>query len=103
MIGHNVRVGAHTAMASMTGISGSTVIGKRCIFGGQTGSVGHVTICDDVIISAKGSVTKDITEPGVYTSVFPSEPAKTWAKRIGRFRRLDKLQQRVEKLERGEE
>jgi UDP-3-O-[3-hydroxymyristoyl] glucosamine N-acyltransferase len=30
MIAHNVHVGAHTALAALTGISGSTTIGKRC-------------------------------------------------------------------------
>ena len=58
MIAHNVHVGAHTAMASMTGIAGSTTIGKRCMFAGQAGAVGHITICDDVVISGQGMVTK---------------------------------------------
>jgi len=102
MIAHNVHVGAHTAMAAMSGIAGSAVIGKRCIFGGQAGSAGHVTICDDVVITAQGSVTKDITKPGVYASIFPSEPAGEWSRKVGYFRRLDSLNARVRKLEKGE-
>ena len=102
MIAHNVRVGAHTAMAGMVGIAGSTTIGKRCLFAGQAGAVGHITICDDVIAAARAMITKDITEPGTYGSGFPSEPAKEWAKKVGRFRRLDALAERVKKLERGE-
>ena len=50
-IGHNVRIGAHTAMAACVGISGSTSIGKRCMIGGMVGIVGHLTICDDVAIT----------------------------------------------------
>lgn len=103
MIAHNVVVGAHTAMASMTGISGSTKIGKRCIFGGQSGTVGHITICDDVIIGAKGAVTKDVTEPGVYSSVIPAEPARTWSRRLARLRRLGNLQERIARLEKGDD
>ena len=99
MIAHNVRVGAHTAMAAMVGIAGSTIIGKRCLFAGKAGSVGHITICDDVVIGARSFATKDITEPGTYLASFPAEPAKDWAKRVGRFRRLDALQKRVRKLE----
>ena len=99
-IAHNVHIGAHTAMAAMSGIAGSTVIGKRCMFAGMGGAVGHVSICDDVIVGAKSFVSKDITEPGTYLASFPAEPAKDWAKKVGRFRRIQALQDRVKKLER---
>ena len=99
MIAHNVHVGAHTAMAAMSGIAGSTTIGKRCMFAGMGGSVGHITICDDVIIGAKSFASKDITEPGTYLASFPAEPAKDWMKQVGRFRRIEALQARVKKLE----
>ncbi len=99
MIAHNVKVGAHTAMAAMTGIAGSTTIGKRCMFAGQGGSVGHVTICDDVVVAAKSFVSKDITEPGTYGASFPAENAKSWARQVARFRRLGSLIDRVKKLE----
>lgn len=99
MIAHNVHVGAHTAMAAMTGIAGSTIIGKRCMFAGQGGAVGHVNICDDVIVAAKSFVTKDVTEAGTYGASFPAENARTWAKQVARFRRLGSLIDRVKKLE----
>jgi UDP-3-O-[3-hydroxymyristoyl] glucosamine N-acyltransferase len=103
MIGHNVRVGAHTAMAAMTGISGSTTIGKRCLFAGQAGVVGHITICDDVVVSGKAVVSKDITEPGVYAASFTAEPAREWSRQVARFRRLGQLIERVSKLEKAGE
>ncbi|MDJ0711692.1 MAG: UDP-3-O-(3-hydroxymyristoyl)glucosamine N-acyltransferase [Woeseiaceae bacterium] len=99
MIAHNVRVGAHTAMAGMVGIAGSTTIGQRCLFAGRGGAVGHINICDDVIVGAMSFVSKDITEPGTYLASFPAEPAKDWTKRVGRFRRIEALQRRVKKLE----
>lgn len=99
MIAHNVRVGAHTAMAAMTGIAGSTVIGKRCLFAGKAGTIGHVTICDDVVVSGKGMISKDITEPGVYASSFPAEPVREWNRKVARFRRIGALMERVRKLE----
>lgn len=102
MVGHNVQIGEHTAIASSTAIAGSAVIGKRCMFGGQAGSVGHVSVCDDVVISGRGMVSKDITKPGVYASFFPSEPAKTWNRLAVRFRRLDSLYERVAKLEKND-
>ena len=99
MIAHNVHIGEHTALAAMTGIAGSTKIGKRCLFAGNSGCVGHVTICDDVVVLGKAMVTKDITEPGPYSGMFSAEPAKHWAKLVGRVRRLEALQKRVRKLE----
>ena len=98
-IAHNVHIGAHTAIAGMVGIAGSTTIGKRCMFGGMGGAVGHITICDDVVLWGKAVATKDITEPGLYSAMFPAEPAKEWSKKVARFRRIDSLIDRVKKLE----
>jgi UDP-3-O-[3-hydroxymyristoyl] glucosamine N-acyltransferase len=99
MIAHNVQVGQHTAMASMTAIAGSTKIGKRCIFAGVTGTVGHITVCDDVVVKAKSFLSKNVTEPGTYMASFPADNARAWAKQLARFRRLGKLIERVKKLE----
>jgi UDP-3-O-[3-hydroxymyristoyl] glucosamine N-acyltransferase len=98
-IAHNVQVGDHTAMAAYTGISGSTVIGKRCMFAGQAGVVGHITICDDVVVGGATMISKDITRPGFYTGSFPGEEDRTWKRRVARFRRLDELTARVGALE----
>ena len=99
MIAHNVRIGAHTALAAMVGIAGSTTIGRRCMFAGKAGTVGHITICDDVIVGGMGVLSKDITEPGNYNGMFPAEPARDWAKKVARFRRIDSLIDRVRRLE----
>ena len=101
MIAHNVQVGAHTALAAMTGIAGSTKIGKRCMFAGKTGTVGHIEICDDVVVGAQTFLSKDVTEPGTYVASFPAIAAKEWAKQLARFRRLAALIDRVSKLEKG--
>jgi len=101
MIGHTVRVGAHTAMAAMAGIGGSTVIGKRCQFAGMSGTVGHVTICDDVVVNGQGMISKDVTEPGTYASSYPSAKVREWNQMVARVRRLDVLAERVRKLEKG--
>ena len=98
-IAHNVHVGAHTAIAALTGIAGSTTIGKRCMFGGASGATGHLSICDDVVVAAKTFLSKDVTQPGTYAASFPAEPAKSWAKQVARIRRLGALIERVKKLE----
>ena len=103
MVAHNVHVGEHTAMACMTAIAGSATIGKRCLFAGQSGSVGHITICDDAVINGRGMITKSITKPGIYASGFPSENVRDWNKKVARFRRIDTLYERVSKLEKKDQ
>lgn len=102
MIAHNVHLGAHTALAALTGIAGSTTVGKRCMFAGASGAVGHITVCDDVIVGAKTFLSKDINEPGTYAASFPADNARRWAKQLARFRRLGVLVERVRKLEKGD-
>ncbi len=99
MVAHNVHVGAHTALAAKVGIAGSAVIGKRCMFAGKSGTVGHISVCDDVTILGRGTVSKDITEPGVYGAGFTVEKASDWNRRAARFRRLGSLFDRVKRLE----
>jgi UDP-3-O-[3-hydroxymyristoyl] glucosamine N-acyltransferase len=99
MIAHNVRIGAHTAFAGMTGIAGSTKIGKRCMFGGSSGAVGHINVCDDVIVMSRTVLTKDVKKPGTFAGSFPADSATSWAKQVARFRRLELLFERVKKLE----
>jgi UDP-3-O-[3-hydroxymyristoyl] glucosamine N-acyltransferase len=101
MIAHNVHIGAHTALAGMVGIAGSTAIGKRCMFAGKSGAVGHINVCDDVVVAAKTFLSKDVTSPGTYAASFPASEAKSWARQLARFRRLGDLIERVRKLEKG--
>ncbi|MCX6139453.1 MAG: UDP-3-O-(3-hydroxymyristoyl)glucosamine N-acyltransferase [Candidatus Kapabacteria bacterium] len=65
-IAHGVTIGAHTAIAAQTGISGSTSLGKRNRLAGQVGVVGHIQITDDVVIYAQSGVGKSVPQPGVY-------------------------------------
>ena len=98
-IGHNVRIGAHTVIAACCGISGSTTIGKRCMIGGGVGMNGHISICDDVVITGYSAVTHSITRPGVYSGTIPLEEARVWRRLVARFKRSDLLEARVKKLE----
>ena len=98
-IGHNVVVGAHTAMAAFVGISGSTRIGAHCTFGGQVGVVGHIEICDHVHIGAACSVTRSILKPGSYGGLFPFDENGVWEKNAATLRQLHALRGRVRALE----
>lgn len=99
MIGHNVQVGDHTAMAACVGISGSTKIGKRCIIGGSVGMAGHLEVCDNVMLTGMTMVTKSISEPGTYSSGTSMQPSTEWRKSVARFRHLDDMARRIQQLE----
>ena len=70
-IGHNVKVGAHTAMAGCVGVAGSAVIGAHCTIGGGAVVLGHLSLADHVHISAASVVMRSIRQPGQYSGVFP--------------------------------
>jgi UDP-3-O-[3-hydroxymyristoyl] glucosamine N-acyltransferase len=93
--------GAHTVIAACVGISGSTRIGARCMIAGAVGIVGHLDICDDVVVTGLSMVSHSITAPGVYSGGIPAEPAALWRRLVGRFKRLEALAERVRRQERS--
>jgi len=99
MIAHNVRIGAHSALAACVAIAGSSVIGKRCVLAGKVGLSGHVTLCDDVVVLGTSFISHSIAKPGVYSSALPSEEAGTWRRIVGRIKRLDAMAKRMRAVE----
>lgn len=98
-IAHNVRVGAHTIMAAMSGAAGSTKIGQRCMVSGGTVMINHLEICDDVMFLFRSVVTRSVTEPGVYGGSLPAEEAAQWRRNAARFRTQDKMHARLRQVE----
>lgn len=100
-VAHNVRIGAHTAIAACTGIAGSVHIGRHCRIGGAVGIAGHVRIADHVEISGHTAVTKSIEKPGVYSGVYPFEPNREWRRNAAQLRHLAEIARRIAALEDG--
>ena len=98
-VGHNVRIGRHTAIAGCAGIAGSATIGAHCTIGGSAGILGHLTIADHVHISSFSLVTRSITRPGHYTGIFPIDDNATWEKNAASLKQLHALRERVRALE----
>ena len=97
-IGHNVRIGAHTAIAGCSGISGSTTIGARCMLAGMVGVAGHLTICDDVVVTGRSFVNSSIRKPGYYSGGITVDETTRFRKNAARFHRLDELARAVRRL-----
>jgi UDP-3-O-[3-hydroxymyristoyl] glucosamine N-acyltransferase len=88
-VGHNVTIGAHTAIAGCVGISGSTTIGRRCMIGGGVGIAGHLTIADDVVVTGCSLVSASIKHAGSYSSGMPTVETRLWRRMVAHLRRLD--------------
>jgi UDP-3-O-[3-hydroxymyristoyl] glucosamine N-acyltransferase len=98
-IGHNVRVGAHSALAGCAGVAGSAVIGAHCTVGGGAVVLGHLTLADHVHISAASVVMRSLLKPGQYSGVFPIDDNAAWEKNAATLRQLHALRDRVRALE----
>lgn len=98
-VGHNVRIGRHTAIAGCVGIAGSATIGAHCTIGGSAGILGHLTIADHVNISSFSLVTRSIAKPGLYTGIFPIDDNAAWEKNAASLKQLHALRERVRALE----
>lgn len=99
-VAHNVRIGAHTAIAGCVGIAGSATIGRHCRIGGSAGILGHLQIADHVEISSFTLIGKSIREAGSYSGIFPFSSNEEWRKNAVHLRHLDDLAKRIKQLER---
>jgi UDP-3-O-[3-hydroxymyristoyl] glucosamine N-acyltransferase len=98
-IGHNVRVGAHTAFAGCVGVAGSARIGRHCTAGGGAIILGHLEIVDHVHITAATVVSRSIRQPGQYSGMFPFDDNASWEKNAATLRQLHTLRDRLRALE----
>jgi UDP-3-O-[3-hydroxymyristoyl] glucosamine N-acyltransferase len=100
-VGHNCRIGAHTAIAGCVGIAGSANIGAHCMIGGAAMILGHLTIADRVTISSGSFVSRSILKPGMYTGIFPIDDNASWEKNAATLKQLHTLRERVKALEKA--
>jgi len=99
-IGHNVHIGAHTAMAGCVGVAGSARIGRHCLIAGQAGIGGHIELCDHVTVTAASALTHSIHQPGVYSGGLPVTANAEWRRNAARFARLDATLRKLLRLSR---
>ncbi len=99
MIAHNVEIGEDSAIASQTGISGSTKIGDRVIIAGQAGFVGHVHIGDDSFVGAKAGISKSFPAASKISG-YPARNLMDVRRSDAALAKLPELVKKVRKLER---
>lgn len=98
-IGHNVRIGAHSAFAGCVGVAGSATIGRFCTAGGGAIILGHLELVDHVRVSAATVITRSILKPGTYSGMFPFDDNAAWEKNAATLRQLHALRDRLRALE----
>ena len=100
-IGHNVRIGKHSALAGCVGVAGSANIGEHCTIGGGAVVLGHLTLADHVHISAASVVTRSILKAGNYTGLFPIDDNAAWEKNAATLKQLHALRDRLKRVEKA--
>ena len=98
-IAHNVVVNEDALFVSQTGIAGSCTIGKRVIASGQTGILDHKKVADDAVLLHRCGVIEDIPHGGKWAGK-PAKPFREYVRNLSLGKRLDKLKQRVDELDR---
>jgi len=76
-IAHNVDLGSHSALASQSGIAGSTVTGEYLRMGGNASIAGHLYIGSCVTLGAKSGVTRSVPDGETWAG-FPARPIRQW-------------------------
>ncbi|MDC9592579.1 UDP-3-O-(3-hydroxymyristoyl)glucosamine N-acyltransferase [Xenorhabdus sp. IM139775] len=99
-IAHNVTIGDNTAIAGGVIMAGSLKVGRYCMIGGASVINGHMEICDKVTITGMSMVIRSITEPGVYSSGFPSQPNRAWRKTAALVMNINEMNKRLKSVER---
>ena len=77
-VAHGCDIGEDVILVAMTGIAGSTKLGKRVICSGQTGILDHLNIPDETVLLARAAVLNSIDKAGVYAGGQPLLPVQTF-------------------------
>jgi UDP-3-O-[3-hydroxymyristoyl] glucosamine N-acyltransferase len=97
-IAHNVRIGALSLLAALSGVAGSSRLGKRTWLGGKAGVINQIEVGDDARVAVGSLVTRNVA-PGDTVSGSPARPHREELRRQASLGRLAQLTERVERLE----
>ena len=98
-LAHNVEVGENSALAAQVGVSGSTHLGRNCVVGGQSGFVGHINIADGSKFGGQSGIMGSIKQENQEFMGTPIQPLRQYLVSNARFRHIDEMARKLEKLE----
>ncbi|HLG17999.1 MAG TPA: UDP-3-O-(3-hydroxymyristoyl)glucosamine N-acyltransferase [Blastocatellia bacterium] len=99
-VGHNTEIGEDTVVAALTGFSGGTRVGRRCVIAAQVGTKEHITIGDGATVTAKTAVIKSVRAGAVVGGMMPAQDLSAWRKSQVYYFKLPELAARLRRLER---
>ena len=80
-------------------MAGSTKVGAHCMFGGQVGMAGHITIGDNVMVAAQSGI-KDEVKSGSRLFGSPAVDFREYARNQVNISRIPDLVAKVKRIER---
>jgi UDP-3-O-[3-hydroxymyristoyl] glucosamine N-acyltransferase len=99
-VGHNVQIGAHSAIAAQAGFSGSCTIGKGVVVGGQAGFGERCELEDGAVIGGQSGVLGGKTiRSGQVVWGTPARSLERFKEQFAWFSRLPELASRIKTLE----
>jgi UDP-3-O-[3-hydroxymyristoyl] glucosamine N-acyltransferase len=98
-IAHNVEIGENTVIAGQSAIAGSTKLGKNMMIAGQVGIIGHLKIADGVKVAGQSGVGNSVSKEGEVLQGSPAFSIMDYQKSYVMFRKLPKLNARIDALE----
>ncbi len=103
-IGHNCKIGAHTVIAALAGLSGSCTFGKNVVVGGQAGFGEHCELEDGAVIGGQSGVLGGkIIRSGQVVWGTPARPLDRFKEEYAWYGRLPDLAARIKSLEAKEQ
>lgn len=96
-IGHNVKIGEHCLVVALTGLAGSSSLGRRVTLAGQSGVAGHIHVGDGSLVYARGLVAADLPA-GAQVSGAPARPHGDALRQLAALARVPKLLSQIEAL-----
>jgi len=76
-------------IAGHAGISGSCVIGKKCLFAGRASLADHIKVGDGAILAAAAGVMTDIPAGEMYSGI-PAMPIREHMRNVATLKKLSK-------------
>ena len=98
IVAHNCDIGEGSLLAAMTGIAGSTRLGKYAVCGGRVGIIDHLDIGDGVQIGAGSLAVNDIPA-GSLVRGSPARSLTRFGREHAAVKRLPELLKTVRNLE----
>ena len=95
-IGHNVRVGARTMMASFVGIPGSCDIGADVVIGGQAGLADHLSVGDGAKIAGHSGIMHNVPAGEIWSG-YPGMPIRNHMRVVSELIKIGKGNRGVKK------